>query len=238
MTGLGGTIQFHEIGHVRVRDLPSMERIPPVMWYRLLLPELPAARVLYLDCDTLVVDDISPLWRLDMESQPIAAVTNVFPQDLLHRHGELGIPLDRYFNSGVLLMDLDAWRRNACADAVVSLARDHPDRLVFPDQDALNIVLSERRVSLHPRWNAQNSIFYFTWAEETFGAVAVREARTDPAIVHFEGPAQAKPWHHGSTHPHQTTYLEHRAHTPWPRVRLEGRGMRARLRRRLAVRPL
>jgi lipopolysaccharide biosynthesis glycosyltransferase len=238
VTGSGGAIRFHQIGRADVQGLPSMGRISQVMWYRLLLPELlPIERVLYLDCDTLVVDDVSSLWTLDMGSQPIAAVTNVFPHDLIHRPGELGIPIDRYFNSGVLLMDLDVWRRTDCAAAVVHLARHHPDRLVFPDQDALNIVLSEKRVPLHPRWNAQNSIFYFSWAEERFSAATIAEARSNPAIVHFEGPAQAKPWHRRSTHPYQPTYLEHRAHTPWPRVRLEGSGVRDRLRRRLTVRP-
>lgn len=216
---LGGSICFHNIDPVAVAGLPSMGRISQVMWYRLLLPDLlpETHRVLYLDCDTLAMDDLSPLWRLDMHARPVAAVSNVFPRDLLHIPAHVGVPADSYFNSGVLLMDLDAWRGREFGGEIARAAIDHPDRLVFPDQDALNIVLAADREPLHPRWNAQNSVFYFAWAEEVLGADAVREARSDPAILHFEGPAQAKPWHPRSTHPYRETYLEHRRRTPWPR---------------------
>lgn len=235
---LGGSLFLYEVGPSEVRGLPSMGRISPVMWYRLLLPKALSTveRVLYLDCDTLVVDDISDLWELDLEGHTIGAVTNVFPQDLVHRPQELGLTREQYFNSGVLLMDLEAWRRLGCANTIARLAREQPDRLVFPDQDALNIVLAKQRFPLAPRWNAQNSIFYFPWAKEVFGPAAVAEARSAPAIVHFEGPAQAKPWHSRSTHPFQQAYLDRRAQTPWPRVRLEAGGLGARLRRRILAR--
>lgn len=227
----GASIEFHEIAGSAVRGLPSMGRIPQVMWYRLALPELlPATeRVLYLDCDTLVVDDIAPLWKLDMDSCAIAAVSNVFPQDLLERPAQLGLDQCGYFNSGVLLMDLDAWRATGCGPAIAALAREHPERLIFPDQDALNMVLGAGRLPLHPRWNAQNSVFYYSWAGEVFGATAVEEARRDPAILHFEGPAHAKPWHDQSSHPYRQVYLDHRAETPWPDARAESNSPRRRL---------
>lgn len=219
----GASIEFHAISARTVRGLPSMGRISRVMWYRLLLPELLPAikRVLYLDCDVLVLDRIAPLWDLDLDSCQVAAVSNVFPADLLDRPEQLGLPPHGYFNSGVLLMDLDAWRAKGCAQAIAVLAREHPERLIFPDQDALNIVLGDSRLALHPRWNAQNSVFYSSWAADVLGATAVAEARADPAIVHFEGPAHAKPWHPESPHPYRQAYLDHRAHTPWPKIRSE-----------------
>lgn len=233
--GLGGSIRFHEIPPESVLGLPSMGRITQVMWYRLLLPELlpEVERVLYLDCDTLVVDTIGPLWEMEMKGCLVGAVGNVFPPDLLNRPEQLGIERYGYFNSGMLLMDLHAWRTTGCAGTIATLAREDSTRLIFPDQDALNIALADRRLPLHPRWNCQNSVFYYAWAEDVFGASAVTEARADPAIIHFEGPEHAKPWHHRSTHPYQQAYLEHRAGTPWPRVRFEGEPLRARLRRRL-----
>ena len=234
----GGAARFYEIGGSEVQGLPSMGRISHVMWYRLLLPQLLSAieRALYVDCDTLIVDDISPLWALDLQENPVAAVTNVFPRDLAHRPRELGLSEDQYFNSGVLLMDLDVWRRTRCSESIARVARDHPGRLVFPDQDALNLVLASRRLPLEPRWNAQNAIFYFPWATDTFGSGAVAQARRNPAVVHFEGPAQAKPWHLGSNHPYRRTYLEYRRQTPWPRVRFEGGSLPRRLGRRLLAR--
>lgn len=235
VAGSGGSIEFHAISPSAVRELPTMGRISRVMWYRLLLPDLlgERERVVYLDCDTLAIDDLTPLWKLDMGGCCVAAVTNLLPADLRHRPAQLGLTEAGYFNSGVLLIDLDGWRASGCATEIARLAREHPERLVFPDQDALNIVLAHSRLALHPRWNCQNSIMYYPWAADVLGAEAVAHARAHPAIVHFEGPAYAKPWHVGSTHPYRSAYLEHRAATPWPSVRFDGESIGVRLRRSL-----
>lgn len=226
----GAAIEFHPIRASAVRGLPAMDRIPPVMWYRLLLPELlgDEQRVLYLDCDLLVVDDLEPLWRIDLEGCQVGAVTNLLPSDLRHRPAALGLSEAGYFNSGVLLIDLDAWRLSGCAREMAELARRNPERLVFPDQDALNIVLGSSRLALHPRWNCQNSVLYYDWAREVLGEEAVAQARAHPAIVHFEGPAQAKPWHPGSPHIYRDEYLRYRAQTPWPTLDEEREGLAAR----------
>lgn len=231
----GGSIEFHAIRPSAVRGLPTMGRIPRVMWYRLLLPELLGnrERVVYLDCDTLVTDDLTTLWELDMRGCCVGAVTNLLPHDLRDRPAQLGLTEASYFNSGVLLIDLESWRSNGCAEQMARLAREQSKSLMFPDQDALNIVLAGSRLMLHPRWNCQNSIMYYAWAADVLGAEAVAQAREDPAIVHFEGPAYAKPWDGGSTHPYRSTYLEHRAGTPWPSVRSENDSLRVRLRRSL-----
>lgn len=230
---LGASIVFHEVAHGAADGLPAMGRISEVMWYRLALPDLlPATeRVLYLDCDTLVLGPLAPLWELDLQGCSVAAVTNVFPPYLLHRPDDLGIPRRDYFNSGVLLMDLVAWRTHQWRERIEGLARSQPECLVFPDQDALNIGLQGSRLALHPRWNCQNSILYFGAAEDLLGVVPAAEARAHPAILHFEGPAFAKPWHYLSTHPFRHMYINHRAQTPWPQVRSEGRTFKNRVRR-------
>ena len=79
-----------------------------------LLPEV--ERVLYLDVDTLALDDLAPLWRTDLGDAYVGAVTNVFQPDHLFHAAELGIRPEDYFNSGVLLLDLAALRRDGCAE--------------------------------------------------------------------------------------------------------------------------
>lgn len=235
VTRLGSSIKFHAVADSALGTLPAWGRVSQVMWYRLFLPDLlPAtSRVLYLDCDTLVLDDVTPLWDLDMKACKIAAVSNVFMPEMVGWPRHLGIAEDGYFNSGALLIDLDAWRASGCGGHIAELAREHPERLQFPDQDALNLALASSRLALHPRWNCQNSIFYFSGANDVFGASAVAEARSHPAIVHFEGPELAKPWHYLSKHPYRSAYLSHRAHTPWPDVRVEGKTLGNRLLRPL-----
>lgn len=230
----GGRITFHAIDDGCVTDLPRAGRLPKVMWYRIFLPDLlpEVDRVLYLDADTLVLDELGPLWHTPMGNAYVAAVSNVFEPQFADRPTQLGLePAQEYFNSGVLLLNLAAMRAAGCTATLVDYAQH--GELLWPDQDALNVVLGSRRVCLHPRWNCMNSVFLFPQADDVFGAEAVHAAQTRPAIVHFEGPELAKPWHYLSHHPYRKTYAMHRRATPWPNAVIEGRNWRNRLLRPL-----
>ena len=239
LAGIGAAASFHEIAPERVAALPVVDMFTKAMWYRIFLPELvpEAERMLYLDVDTLALDDIAPLWQLDMAGFYVGAVTNVLMPHHRHRPASLGLANDSYFNSGVLLMNLDAMRREGTSAELHRYAKRHRE-LEWPDQDALNVVLGSRRLALRPRWNAMNSL-RFPWAAEVFAADELEEARRRPAIRHFEGPADNKPWHRGCARSDRELYARHRRATPWPRVKLEGsrmvrpRRLAGRVRRRL-----
>lgn len=245
VTTLGGRLVVHAGLDACVSDLPAMGRIPTVMWYRVFLPQLlpTVARVLYLDCDTLVVDDLGPLWEIDLDDYCVAAVTNAFePGDEPHAT-EIGLPSpEDYFNSGVLLFNLDLMRSEGTMDDILECARSR--RLVWPDQDALNLVLAARRLPLDPRWNCMNVLFYGTAPTRyvyrdppaVFGAALANAATTRPAILHFEGPDMAKPWHYLNRHPRRADYFAHRLATPWPDVDIEGRTLANRILRPLPTR--
>lgn len=218
----GGEIVFHEIAPERLAGLPVSGRYTAAMWYRILLPELlpGVERVLYLDVDTIVLDDLSPLWRLDLGGRLVAAVTNVFEDWSRHRPEQLGIAARDYFNSGVLLLNLDEMRVARATEALREVAARQAGVPGWPDQDALNIVLGGRRLELHPRWNAMNSVLALPGAESVYGDRALAEARARPAIRHFEGPEHNKPWHPESRVPGRELYLSHRRATPWRLKRL------------------
>lgn len=230
VTGQGGAIEFLEVSDDAVGDLPDHGRFTSAMWYRIFLPELvPGAdRVLYVDVDTLAVDALAPLWDVELGDHLLGAVTNVFEPFRLGRIDELGLPgPEVYFNSGVLFMNLDAMRAAGSTEALRAFAVERGAELLWPDQDTLNLVLGERRLALHPRWNAMNSVLQFDNAAEVLGERETAEARGAPAIRHFEGPAQNKPWHVASDTPHRELYFAHRRATPWPRGRLDGVPRRA-----------
>ena len=221
--GLGATIAFHEIPDEDVAGLPTYSMFTSAMWYRTFLPELlpQADRVLYLDVDTIAADSLEPLWATDLGGHWLGAVTNVFQHNHLHRPEELGLAADAYFNSGVLLMNLAEMRRDGCSAAVRACAAERGQALEWPDQDALNLVLAERRLALAPRWNCMNAVLDFPQAADVFGAEAVEEARVRPGIRHYEGPGANKPWSYLCPRELRDLYLRHRRATPWPDVALE-----------------
>jgi lipopolysaccharide biosynthesis glycosyltransferase len=219
-----GEISYLRVADDEVAGLPTKGFTGKATWYRIFLPGLlpEVDRLVYLDSDVLVLESLLPLARTDLRGNLVGAVTNVYRHDHLHRLATLGLDRpDRYFNAGVLLMDLDAMRREGSTDALLSYGRQNSGAIEWRDQDTLNVVLANRRLPLHPRWNVMNS-FEWPHAAELFGAEAVREARRHPAIRHFEGPADNKPWHFMCEREGRERYREHRRRTPWPRYRREG----------------
>lgn len=163
----------------------------PSPYYRISASELLPAelrRVLYLDADMIVRKSLEPLWRLDLEGAPLGASDcNSTAKDAKFMAEYNG----RYFNSGVMLIDLDVWRARDIPEQASAFAAAHPERIRWWDQCVLNNVC--------PDWKWVDITWNFTRqlgpkhapligvSEAHFRAVAA-----DPAIIHFVGPV--KPW--------------------------------------------
>lgn len=230
----GARVDFLAFGDERVRGLPTKGFTGKATWYRVFLPDLlpEVERLLYLDADLIALDSLEPLWQTELGSSYVAAVTNVFMSHHAHRSELLGLPeAQRYFNAGVMLMNLDLMRREHKTRDLMAYALDPASELGWRDQDALNVVLGERRLRLHPRWNCMNAVMGIPESEAVFDPTELAEARQAPAIRHFEGPGANKPWHYLCTADRRELYFEHRRATPWPKVRLEGRNPRNVIRR-------
>lgn len=152
----------------------------------------------------------------------LGAVTNPLLNDMVPRiETQLGLDRRSYFNSGVLLIDLDGWRREGIMPRLIEFARTHPG-LSWPDQDTLNVVLQDSRLPLHPRWNAmllwELPKRFLPYSEDD-----IASARHAPAIIHFIGPH--KPWHYRSRHPFRRQFLSYLEQTPWRDLPMEGKSL-------------
>ncbi len=221
----GAAATFHPVPDERVAGLPTEGFTGRATWYRILLPELlpEVDRVLFLDADVVVCAALAELWETDLGGAYLGAVTNVLPPEYADRPAALGLASpELYFNAGVLLMDLALMRRDDCTARLHRFGVEHASELVLRDQDALNAVLAHRRAPLNPRWNVMN-VFWWPLAETVFDPAVLERARARPAIRHFEGPDENKPWHPRCPWDGRELYLAHRRETPWPRVRVAGR---------------
>lgn len=163
-------------------------------WYRLLLPQtLPVGveKVLFLDGDTLVMENLSPLFALDMEGKSVAAVsdTQTFCPDTFQRCRYA--MEDGYFCAGVLMMNLSYWRMHHVAEDAIAVGQKEGSRLLFADQDALNIVCRKSKLLLPLRYNVTDGLF----TQSAIYLPPLRdeavEAALRPAIIHYAG---AAPW--------------------------------------------
>lgn len=168
-------------------------------------------KVIYLDCDLVVLDDIGNLLSFDMQGAPIASVANLQGST----QSRLGLGYQHYFNSGVLLIDLERWKSRNVPDQVEQVLKQYDYTLNYPDQDALNVIFQDW-CRLPMRWNMQPYAYpavekrvahYADWHNELIRAIQ------DPAIVHFIG--ALKPWHANSRHPLTDLYRHYHSLTPW-----------------------
>jgi lipopolysaccharide biosynthesis glycosyltransferase len=116
-----------------------------------------------------------------------------------------------YFNAGVLLIDLNAWRQQDVLSRGIRFAQSHADRLEFWDQDVLNHLFEATWLPFHARWNALPHLWSLNKALRGRDAILSPQdiaARDHPAIIHFAGPGVTKPWNYHCEHPWKQRYLD------------------------------
>lgn len=176
-----------------------------------LLPE-EIKRVIYLDCDVLAFDDVAQLWQVDLDGNIVGAVTNLGVQAI----DRLNIPDGDYFNSGVLLIDMEKWRSEQVGEKTLAFMNDNIERLIFPDQDGLNCILKKRWKHLPLRWNQQPASYSMHSkgrTERSLTPESFHEAIRNPAIVHYLG--KNKPWDVMTFHPLRENYWGYLEQSPW-----------------------
>ena len=136
---------------------------PLTIYLRLFIPSfIPphVEKVLYLDVDMIVRQNIGKLFETDLSGKIVGAVQD--PRILTFDNSwggvknftQLGIAGDtHYFNSGLLLMDAKKWRDERIAERTVECINDNQKYVNYPDQYGLNVVLANQWVELDTRWN-------------------------------------------------------------------------------------
>jgi len=167
-------------------------------------------RILYLDADIVVLNDVAPLWELPFDGKLIAAVPNLFSQN----NERLGLPADYcYFNAGILVVDLDGWRREGLLERFVDYVERNHLILRWHDQDALNAVLHERVKYLDYGWNFQARTKVTDIATLPIDEAGFQRLQQRPNIVHFT--TERKPWFYAHKVAYETEYLKYLKLTPW-----------------------
>jgi lipopolysaccharide biosynthesis glycosyltransferase len=206
----------------RLKKLPVTLTVPSVVAYaRMLVPSIlphSAARLLYLDSDIVVINSLRSLFETKLAGAILGAVPDAIAPwlDLSFRSAVLGLSNPTfYFNSGVLLIDAEAWRGEDVTEKAFAFTQNLPPgtRLSFPDQDVLNAILAGSWLPLDRKWN-----FFRQIGDEP---LSLPEYRSEVTIVHFA--SGLKPWVSGSTHPGKQLYLDHRRLTPFNGLPLESR---------------
>ena len=203
--------------------LPSIGHMTDTTYQRIFIADLlpkTLDRVIYLDCDIIILGDLYRLWKTPFSGNLLMAVQDmgepyVSSPRALSNYVELGLSSNtKYFNAGVLLIDLNKWRKNQTGRCIFEYMKSSKTIPRWCDQDGLNAVLSNYWGELDPRWNQIPHIYdYSSWHESPFDEEVYTSIISDPFIVHFA--TSSKPWLNGSTHPKRKLFYQYLDKTAW-----------------------
>jgi lipopolysaccharide biosynthesis glycosyltransferase len=222
------SVQLSEFGSFFSKG--HLDYMSPDTYSRLLAPQvLPedCEQVIYLDCDVVVLADLADLSDAADPRFTLSAVSNVwFPYvsskfdttPVVFNFEELGIPpTNRYFQCGVLVINLRRWRDRNVTERAFSYLSKHRSEVQFHDQGALNAILYDDWFRLDQRWNQVSTALQpDRWVAPAYSRADWRRAKNDPFIVHYDG--QDKPWKVGFKRPRSSFFLKYLKKTPYFRA--------------------
>ncbi|HIK06632.1 MAG TPA: glycosyltransferase family 8 protein [Trichormus sp. M33_DOE_039] len=172
-------------------------------FFRLLIPEIlpeQLEKVIYLDCDLVVRGNLEQLWQTDLGDNYVLAAQDTWIPYVSNSNGllnykELGISSDsKYFNAGVLVINLKKWRTDDISAKAINYLKQKTEYIRWHDQDVLNPLFVGQWGELDPRWNCSpSSVYaYSSWKDSPFSEEVYNNLIRDPYIIHYV--SNKKPW--------------------------------------------
>lgn len=205
-------IEYVKLNTALLNDLPIvLSHFVTAIYYRFMMADLlpNIDKIIYLDCDTVVLSSLRELFEEDIADFYIAGVEDI---GHYYNHQILKPELEKlYINSGVMVVNLKLWRRDDLGKKLIVFARETKEELTFGDQDVINKLLNCKRLNL--KWNVQslpcshvyNNIIFHPLKDE------IIEAVRNPGIIHYI--TSCKPWN--CDVPFGYLYLKYLQYTPF-----------------------
>lgn len=160
----GFTIDFIDISE-NVKDIKSrfknIYHFSIVTYYRIFIASLfpQYDKILYIDCDLVVLGDISELYNVELGDNILGGATDQYVSNTkefrAYAEKALGVNPDTYFNAGVLVLSLEQFRKNNIEKKFIDLITEHDFDLLDPDQAYLNYLCFGKTVNLPNGWNKE-----------------------------------------------------------------------------------
>lgn len=219
------SIKYYHIEGDLFDNYPSLQNayLSKAAYYRLFLTDiLPSniSKVLYLDCDLLVLNSLKELWQVDLKDVALAAIIDSMECYHVEWYNRLRYKPDKlYFNSGVMLINLDYWRTHHALENFMSYLANYRERIVSHDQDILNVIFQDHKILMPIKYNLQEGFLYrkrqfYFWDHADEFAEAVEK----PVILHY---TVNKPWQKTCKHPMKKLFLDLCNQTVWKGFKLQ-----------------
>lgn len=224
----GNDITFYTITEEMTKVLPfgrddQPNHVSMATYYRLFISEIlphDVHKIIYLDGDMIVRHSLEELWNTNIANYAVGVVHD---NDELRNTSRLPYSAeDGYFNAGMLLINLDYWRRSNCFRIFMDFVKHNQNIIILHDQDVLNAVFHDKKKWLPMTYNFQTSyVLISSWFEcpERDKEEASR-TKYNPTIIHFA--SNDKPWKITCLHPHTAVWRYYWRKSQWRNDKLMG----------------
>ncbi len=211
-------VNFYDVDNSLLKDciIRDGDHVSLATYLRILIPKiLPnnISKALYLDCDLIINGNISSLFTIDLNDYASGAVFDGGTDDIRTYNRLKYSSGNGYFNAGVLLMNLEYWRINNVMESLFSFIKEHPERLMFWDQDAINSVLAGKIKRLPFKYNMTDPFYQINPPLRQEYLDEIEQARLNPVILHFA--TANKPWYEDNQHPLKYKFYQYLSMTRW-----------------------
>ena len=187
-------------------------------YYRIIAPlYLPnnLDKILYMDGDIIINGRINDLWNTDIYDHAMGAIID---EAYFRDEPYIRLGYDKSFpsiNSGVLLINLNYWREHDVISRCMKCIENMADKLLFHDQDTLNVVLHNEIKLLPLTYNFQRGFIDFAFYNnyDSKYQEEINGEKYKPTVIHYTG--YSKPWHEGCRHPYTSYFLHYWKKSLW-----------------------
>jgi lipopolysaccharide biosynthesis glycosyltransferase len=203
--------KFYKIDYTKIKNAPISNHISLASYNRIFLSSVISNKIdkiLYLDCDLIVLKDIRSFFEVNLEEFYLGAVREIINSEAKQRL-ELGEEY-HYFNAGVQIINLKKWRLDKFEDVLINFILYKTEKIVYHDQDTMNYCARGKWLELSYNYNATHFFYYpDVYPPSYFGMKQedYEESVKDPVIIHFT--SHQKPWIEGCKHPKKEIYFKY-----------------------------
>lgn len=158
-------------------------------------------KVIYFDCDSLIVDSIDDLWNININNYLCASVLDT---TVTYFKNVIGLSDDNiYINAGMLLINIKRWREENLEDKFIDFLNDYYGKNIHHDQGIINGVLKNQILVIVPRFNllgpfhGKDYAFVLKWFGVSYNYYSrdiIENAQNHPVFLHFSGGSIERPW--------------------------------------------
>lgn len=195
-------------------NLPLSSWITKIAHSRTLLPYIipeNSEKILYLDSDMLILEDITKLWDTPLNDVTLAASESSIYSHIYERPDaktfiNAGMdPSSPYFTSGLLLINISKWKENDTLSKYIKILKEMGNEFKYRTQDPLNIILENKWKPIDANWQVIGLIYH---SSDLYHKSLVKNAK----IIHFTNTPPGFP---KCNHPKKSLFFKYVYHSGW-----------------------